>query len=169
MDGAAYQQTAVYGDPGPTDRQADDRRYALRDDAEALEFMRQNVSGSPVVLEAATPHAYRWYPRVAKYAGLPVVVGYQWHQLQQRGSWGAEPANVRRRMRDVETMYRTEDIGLFVELLSKYEVEYVWVGPTERTYFPEAGLAKFEAMAGRELEVFFANETVSVYRVAQAA
>ena len=47
LDGAAFQQVAVYGDPGPTSRQDDDRRYALRDDAEALEFMRQNISGSP--------------------------------------------------------------------------------------------------------------------------
>ncbi len=166
LDGAAYQQVAVYGDPGQTNREADDVRYALRDDAEALEFMRRNITGSPVVLEAATHHAYRWQPRVAAYTGLPVVVGWQWHQLQQRGASGNEPANVLRRMRHVEEMYRTEDPGRLMELIETYQVAYVYVGPAERTNFPGAGIAKFAAMVGEELEVFFSNDGVQVYRVA---
>ena len=166
LDGAAYQQVAVYGDPAQTDRQADDRRYALRDDAEALEFMRQNIPGSPVVLEGATRHAYRWQPRVAAYTGLPVVVGWQWHQLQQRGESGNEPANVLRRVRHVEEMYATEDTRRLMELLETYEVAYVYVGPAERTNFPEGGIAKFAAMGDEGLELFFANDAVQVYRVA---
>ncbi|MCH7607659.1 MAG: glycosyltransferase family 39 protein [Chloroflexi bacterium] len=168
LDGAAYQQVAVYGDPGPTSRQDDDVRYALREDAEALEFMRQNISGSPVVLEAATAHAYRWQPRVAAYTGLPVVVGWQWHQLQQRGAGGNEPENVRRRVRDVGEMYGTQDPRRLMQLLATYEVAYVYVGPAERANFPEAGIAKFAALAGGELELFFANDAVQVYRVAGA-
>ncbi|MCI0888783.1 MAG: hypothetical protein J4N28_04080, partial [Chloroflexi bacterium] len=166
LDGAAYQQLAVYGDPGQTSRQDDDVRYALRDDAEALEFMRRNIIGSPVVLEAATEHAYRWQPRVAAYTGLPVVVGWQWHQLQQRGAGGNEPANVRRRVHDVGEMYSTEDPRRLMLLLEAYEVAYVYVGPAERANFPEAGIAKFAAMVGEELELFFTNDTVQVYRVA---
>ena len=165
LDGAAYQQVAVYGDPGRTSRQDDDRRYPLRDDAEALEFMRQNIPGSPVVLEGATQHAYRWTPRVAAYTGLPVVVGWQWHQLQQRGASGNEPANVLRRVRHVEEMYSTEDRGRLMELIGTYEVAYVYVGPAERTSFPEAGIAKFAAMAGEGLDLFFSNDAVQVYRV----
>jgi uncharacterized membrane protein len=44
-------------------------------------------------------------------------------------------------------------------------VSYIYVGPVERLYFSERGIAKFEALVGAELERFFSNETVSIYRV----
>ncbi|MCY4582911.1 MAG: DUF2298 domain-containing protein [Chloroflexi bacterium] len=168
LDGRAYQRTAVYGDPAEPDKGRAGAHYALDYDAEAIDFIRENVEGSPVFLEGVTAHAYRWPPRVAKYTGLPVVVGWQWHQIQQRGAGGAEPAAVRTRVYDVRLMYETESEQLFLDLASEYGVEYVYVGPTERVYFPPAGLAKFDAMAGHSLVVFFANQEVTVYRVLMA-
>ena len=165
LDGRAYQRTTVYGDPAEPDRGRAEARYALDYDAEAIDFIRENVEGSPVFLEGVTAHAYRWPPRVAKYTGLPVVVGWQWHQIQQRGAGGAEPAAVRARIYDVRLMYETESERLFLDLASEYGVEYVYVGPTERVYFPGVGLEKFDAMVGSSLEVFFANQEVTVYRV----
>ena len=98
-----------------------------------------------------------------------MVVGWQWHQLQQRGASGNEPANVLRRVRDVGEMYGTKDPRRLMELLDAYEVAYVYVGPAERASFPEAGIAKFAALAGDELDLFFANDSVQVYRVAGGA
>lgn len=169
LDGRAYQWTTVYGDPAEPDQGRAEARYALGYDAEAIDFIRENVEGSPVFLEGVTAHAYRWPPRVAKYTGLPVVVGWQWHQIQQRGAGGAEPAAVRARIYDVRLMYETESERLFLDLASEYGVEYVYVGPTERVYFPGVGLEKFDAMVGSSLEVFFANQEVTVYRVLGAA
>ncbi|MEX2430382.1 MAG: DUF2298 domain-containing protein [Dehalococcoidia bacterium] len=155
LDGTAYQATAVYDDPeGGT--------YPLRHDAEALEFLRQNVQGSPVVLEGVTPQ-YRWTPRMAKYTGLPVVVGYEWHQIQQRGLNGG--GSVLERVEDVETAYNTTDEAVLMALLEQYEVEYIYVGPTERLYFAAAGIAKFDRLLGRGLELAYSNDTVRVYRV----
>ena len=168
LDGRAYQTSTVYGDPAEPDKGLPGARYALTYDAEAIDFIRANVEGSPVFLEGVTAHAYRWPPRVAKYTGLPVVVGWQWHQIQQRGAGGAEPAAVRGRIYDVSLMYETESERLFLDLASEYGVEYVYVGPSERVYFPGPGLDKFEAMVGSSLEVFFANQEVTVYRVLEA-
>ena len=165
LDGRAYQWTTVYGDPAEPSKGLPEARYALSYDAEAIDFIRANVEGSPVFLEGVTAHAYRWPPRVAKYTGLPVVVGWQWHQIQQRGAGGDEPAAVRGRIYDVSLMYETESERLFLDLASEYGVEYVYVGPTERVYFPGPGLEKFDAMVGSSLEVFFANQEVTVYRV----
>ena len=165
LDGRGFQQTAVYHDPGPGNRGEDpNARYPLAADLAALDFIRENVVGSPVFLEAVTDQ-YRWTPRVSVWAGLPVVVGWQWHQSQQRGAGGAEPARVNARVADVRTMYRTTDVARFAELIEEYEVEYVYVGPTERLYFPEAGIAKFAALDGTFLEVFYENAEVIVYRV----
>ena len=168
LDGTAYQQTVEYHDPGPNDRGEDpNSRYRLADDAEALAFIREHIDGTPVFLEAVT-NQYRWTPRVAKYTGLPVVFGWHWHQLQQRGYGGREPHAVDRRLADVGEMFRTSDLRRFGELLAKYEVEYIYVGPTERLYFPQ-GVGKFERLAGTMLDVVYSNSTVTIYRVLPSA
>jgi hypothetical protein len=48
-----------------------------------------------------------------------------------------------------------------MELLRRYEVEYVVVGQVERYYYQAGGLAKFERMVGTHLE--------RVYPVAEGA
>jgi uncharacterized membrane protein len=164
LDGAAFQQVSSYPDAGPTDGQQDDGMYMLASDADALEFIRRNIQGTPVFLEGVTTQ-YRWTPRVALYTGLPVVVGWEWHQIQQRGAGGAEPARVRSRIADVERMYGTTSTGDLERLIDEYEVEYVYLGPTERLYFTEDGAAKFDALVGTLFEIFYANEDVTIYRV----
>ena len=162
LDGAAYQQVALYHDPGPSNTGREpDARYFLADDAAALEYMRQNIPGSPVVLEAVTTQ-YRWTPRVAIYTGLPTVVGWEFHQTQQRAPYRNQ---VFQRVRDVDLMYRSPDLEPALSLLRKYQVEYIYIGPTERLYHPEEGLRKFDTLLDGNLELFYRNDAVSVYRV----
>jgi YYY domain-containing protein len=169
LDGEAFQGTAVYHDPGPGNRgEEPNARYELRYDDEAIDFLRQNIIGSPVFLEGVTDQ-YRWTPRVSRLAGLPVVVGWEWHQLQQRGASGQEPANVRARILDVRTMYGSTDAARFMSMARGYGVEYIYVGAAEHLYFPAAGLAKFETMVGTELDVYYENPGVTVYRVLPSA
>jgi YYY domain-containing protein len=159
LDGTAYQQVAIYTDPGPSSISSEaDARFPLAADATALKYMRRHINGSPVVLEAVT-NQYRWTPRVAKYAGLPVVMGWEWHQSQQRGP------DVRQRIRDVNVMYSTVDRRQLERLLERYQVEYIYVGPVERLYYSGAGLRKFDDMVGSRLEVFFQSDPVTVYHV----
>ena len=165
LDGAAFQREYAYTDQGPDDSaNYPNARYDLAHDAEALDFLRRNVTGSPVVLEAVTA-GYRWTPRVAVYTGLPVVVGWEWHQVQQRGAGGAEPDRVRRRIQDVRTIYGTTDAEQALRLMERYGVAYVYVGPAERLYFAPEGLAKFEEMVGSALERVYKGGPVTVYRV----
>jgi YYY domain-containing protein len=165
LDGATFQQTTVYHDPGPGNRgQEENSKYALASDAEALECIRQNVSGTAVFLEGATDQ-YRWTPRVALYTGNPVVVGWEWHQMQQRGVGGAEPARVRARIADVRDMYSNTSVSQFTAKLDEYAVEYIYLGPAERLYYPGAGLDKFESMIGDTLDVVFSNGDVTIYKV----
>jgi YYY domain-containing protein len=165
LDGTAFQQTTIYHDPGPGNRGQDENaRYALAPDAEALEFIRQNIPGTAVFLEGATDQ-YRWTPRVALYTGNPVVVGWEWHQIQQRGAGGSEPARVRARIADVRRMYTTTSVDQFAAKLDEYAVEYVYLGPAERLYFRGAGLDKFETMVGDVLDIVFTNGDVTIYKV----
>ncbi len=162
LDGAAYQQVALYHDPGPSNTGSEpDARYVLADDAAALEYMRQRIPGSPVVLEGVTTQ-YRWTPRVAIYTGLPTVVGWEFHQTQQRAPYRNQ---VFQRVRDVDLMYRSPDLQPALALLRKYQVGYIYIGPTERLYYPEDGLRKFDTLLDGNLELFYRNDAVRVYRV----
>ena len=117
--------------------------------------------GSPVVLEGVTP-TYRWGSRVSVYTGLPTVIGWQWHQEQQR--WAYRWA-VGDRILDVERVYTTIDGDEALSLLRTYGVEYVYVGRLEHLYYPGPGLDKFDGAMADDLEEVYRNPEVSIYRV----
>jgi len=53
------------------------------------------------------------------------------------------------------------DADQVLALLDKYDVTYVYVGPTERDRYPSVGLEKFEWL----LEPVFRQGEVTIYRV----
>ena len=153
LDGADYMVRAVHRD--------DDQLIELRWDYDAIIWLQDRVRGSPVVLEAHNEQ-YHWSSRIANYTGLPTVLGWPWHQIQQRMRYGDA---VRDRIADVEEMYSTSDVGRALELLRQYEVEYVVVGQLERGYYPERGLRKFDEMVEDGLaRVAYRNEGVQIYQ-----
>ncbi|MFQ5594186.1 MAG: DUF2298 domain-containing protein, partial [Anaerolineae bacterium] len=136
LDGAAYMQTAVFHDEG--------QALQLEYDRLAIQWMQENIPGTPVVLEGQTVE-YRWGTRVAIYTGLPTVVGWRWHQVQQRSVLPDSVVNGR--VEDVKTIYNTPNLQQALELMDKYDVSYVYVGPLEHAYYDPSGLAKFDQMA----------------------
>ena len=156
LDGMAYMEEAVHWER--------DQPLELKWDREAVQWLQDNVVGSPVVLEAHTEQ-YRWGGRISKYTGLPTVLGWPWHQIQQRGPYGSE---VHERARDIERIYASEDLALAHQLLAKYQVRYVVVGDLERIFYPGAGTGKFDIMAqlGTMVKVYDNGHT-SIYQLAQ--
>ncbi|HAL49579.1 MAG TPA: hypothetical protein DCP37_17660, partial [Dehalococcoidia bacterium] len=152
LDGTAYIDGATYRDP--------EGNIDLAADFEGIEWLRQNVEGSPVILEANTP-TYRWGGRVSIYTGLPSVVGWQWHQEQQR--WDNR-ADVGRRIRDVKNIYGSANPSDALSLLRKYDVKYVYVGQLERAYHPD-GVEKFDGPMAPFLELVFESDAVAIYEV----
>ena len=75
LDGADYMSTAVYTREGPA--------LELGWDHAAIRWLQDNVQGSPVLLEAHSEQ-YDWSSRISDYTGLPTVLGWPWHQTQQR-------------------------------------------------------------------------------------
>ena len=126
------------------------------DEHAASVWLRDTLDGLPVVLEAAGPD-YSEGGRVAARTGLPTVVGWTNHEWQERGAL----APVEARVRDVETLYTTDDAALARRLLDRYDVRYVYLGSYERErYGPAAGTTL--ARIGRP--VFEAGQ-VTVYAV----
>ena len=153
LDGTAYIQDAVYQDPNG--------QIDLAADYEGIKWLRDNVEGSPIVLEGVTP-TYRWGSRISVYTGLPSVVGWKWHQEQQR--WDYRWA-VGRRIEDVEKIYTATSQIQALSLMRKYGVKYVYVGQLERLYYPGEGLKKFDEMTGSFLEKVYERPQVSIYRL----
>jgi YYY domain-containing protein len=129
--------------------------------------MRTHISGTPIVLEAHT-EAYRWGGRVATYTGLPTLLGWTWHETQQRSVAQVGPVLASRQAL-VAQLYNTTAQDEALRLLQLYGVEYVYVGQLERALYDPAGLAKFEALAstGRIRMVYAGGET-RIYQIPRA-
>ncbi len=138
-----------------------------RDEYLAARWLAQNVSGTPVVLEA-TGGPYTDFARISSRTGLPTVLGWANHEVQWRGDDRA----FRTRPDDIERIYLTRDVLEARSLMARYGVEYVVVGRVEREAFlqrapqeeqarREAALAKFDLF----MEVAFRSGDVTVYRL----
>lgn len=156
LDGMAYMTSAAFKDQN--------RDIRLSSDYAAINWLQDRVAGSPVVLEAQIPE-YRWGSRVSIYTGLPTVLGWTWHQRQQR--WGYQWM-IDERLRDIKTMFETADSAVALSLLRKYDVGLIYIGDLERAYYPPTGLAKFDAMVGRDLSVVYQADGVTIYEVRKA-
>jgi uncharacterized membrane protein len=108
------------------------RHMDLGQDYQAIRWLQENVQGSPVIVEANTPE-YRWGSRYTIYTGLPGVLGWRWHQSQQRVAADGDTVNVR--LFDITDFYLTDDLPEAKAFIDEYAVQYVVVGQLERTYY----------------------------------
>jgi YYY domain-containing protein len=162
LSGTAYEEYAYYDDDGQALR--------LAADAAAFRWLLANVEGTPVILEGYRDKAYRWGSRYSIHTGLPTVIGWDWHQKQQRNAVGG--THIDERVAAVRTMYNTPDPAQAESLLDLYRVEYVIVGEMERAFYDPAGIAKFDAMvaAGDAEEVYRGDDgRVQIYRIIRDA
>jgi uncharacterized membrane protein len=138
LDGMAYMQTATYAETWGT--------MELGADYKAIRWLQEHVIGSPVIVEANNRGLYRWGSRMTIYTGLPGVVGWEWHQQQQRA---VLPGTVvTNRILEIEEFYRTTDPEEARAFLAKYNVGYIIVGQQERGMYAGPGLDKFAAQEG---------------------
>jgi len=125
------------------------------DEYAAVQWLNQNVRGTPVILEA-TGGSFTEYGRVSSRTGLPTLLGWGGHELQWRGNY-EEPG---RREPDINTIYSSLDTQQVLTLLEKYDITYVYVGPLERGKYSPAALAKFD----RFMDVVFQQGNVTIYK-----
>jgi YYY domain-containing protein len=138
------------------------------DDWAAIEWLQDNAEGVSVILEAPGK-SYDYEGRVSAFTGFPAVLGWALHESQWRGNYVEQG----KREPDIQTIYTTPDRQLALDLLHKWEVDYVIVGGPERRYAEElcagsdhqcsatTGLRKFDQL----LELVFEQGETAVYRV----
>ncbi len=158
-DGLAFMTGAEYNDFD--DRTGVGGEHILRDDRDAIYWMREHVQGSPVIIEGWGP-LYHMTSRIAIHTGLPSVQGWDWHQSQQRVRFNTA---VQQRVSDIKVFYATEDPEVALQLIRRYNIEYVIVGDVERNYSPKEGIEKFNGGLGGRLELAYANPTTQIWHV----
>jgi len=159
LDGMAFMEHGVVFDGAP---ERGGQEISLAGDYAAIRWMQDNIKGSPVILEGLGHREYLWGNRVSIHTGLPAVIGWRWHQVQQRAMLPAEMVDWRRD--DVRECYDTTDISRAQEILARYGVRYIYVGEYEQAYYDPAGLAKFDRMAAEGLlGVVYDAQGVRIY------
>lgn len=157
LDGAEYMQSAVHFEKN---QDGVATPINLSNDIPGIEWLQHNVAGSPVIVEGITDDQYRWSQRVAINTGLPTVIGWDWHQRQQRVNYSRA---VTQRRQDVVSFYRTTSVTQAIDFLDKYNVRYVYIGDLERITYPLDGIQKFDRMAAFGLTPVFSSGPVTIY------
>ncbi|MFU8772706.1 MAG: DUF2298 domain-containing protein [Anaerolineales bacterium] len=155
LDGMAFMQYATYFDA--------DTMMDLSQDYDAIRWLQENVQGSPVIVEANVPE-YRWGTRYTIYTGLPNVIGWNWHQRQQRPEMHDQ---VWQRVGEVGEFYLTTNIDKALTFLQAYNVKYIILGQLERAHYPGPGLDKFDQLDGIYWQAVYRAADTVIYEVKQ--
>ena len=157
LDGMAFMRYSTYSE--------NKYQMDLNQDYEAIRWMQKNIKGTPVIAEANVPE-YRWGNRFTIYTGLPGVIGWNWHQRQQRAINPSEW--VFSRIEDLTEFYSTSDVDIALEFLERYDVDYFIVGQLEYAIYPEAGLEKFVQMGIDLWKPVYRSEQTVIYKVTES-
>jgi YYY domain-containing protein len=136
----------------------------LNQDYELIRWMQDNISGTPIIMEANVPE-YRWGSRISIYTGLPTVIGWNWHQRQQRiinpSDWIFDRVN------DVSKFYSDTDLNSAQKIIDKYDIDYIVIGQLEKAIYPQGGIDKFINNGTEGFEIRYASDDTFLLQVIQ--
>lgn len=165
LDGTAYMTVGRYTWPSA------DTIIALNPERDAIRWLLENVTGTPVIAEAPAGGydvagqflGYDYYRagglRVASLTGFPTFVGH--HQGEQRPGDQVGPRTELGR-----EFFETTDLARSRALSQELRVGYVYIGQLERILFSADALRKFDVLTELgDLAVVYRNSDVTIYQV----
>jgi uncharacterized membrane protein len=151
-----YTTTAGLAGPPTLDGMAWFReRYP--DEWAAIEWLRANAEGSPVIAEAVGGAYQPNESTISMGTGLPTLMGWSNHEGQWRGEYFSEVAG---RSADVQSLYQVRDWNTALAILDRYDVEYVVVGNQERSRYNPVYEPKFDLY----MDTVFEAGNLTLYR-----
>ncbi len=106
------------------------------DEAAAIDWLSKAPDG---VVAEAIGGQYSGYARVSTLSGQPAVLGWPGHEGQWRGGY----EEVGSREPDIRTLYETPDWLAALEIIQRYQINYIFVGSLEMSTYA-LNLDKFE-------------------------
>lgn len=126
------------------------------EDYEAIMWMRKNIKGQPVILEA-NGESYTDYARVSANTGLPTVIGWPVHEWLWRGSYD----EAGKRIPEVQTLYESTNVNQTKNLLKNYNIEYIFIGVLESQKYPNLDESKWSKLG----KLVFETGNTKIYKV----
>lgn len=127
-------------------------------DKEIINYLNKNITGQPVILEAQGD-SYTDYERISANTGLPTVAGWLVHEWLWRGSADV----VGKRIPDITTLYQSKDINLTINLIKKYQIQYVIISSMEREKYPNLNEEKFNLLGEKIFQS--SNNLGAIYKI----
>jgi len=129
-------------------------QYLEDNEYKSIMFLISEADSSQVLLEAVG----EWFDMglISRSTGIPNIINWPGHQLQ----WRNDSNEIFQRQNHVKEIYQTQDINLTKNLISKYNVKYIYVGDRERKKYGESGLKKFDLF----LEIIFQEGEIIIYK-----
>jgi len=151
---ATITKTSGFNPPGG--RTLDGSAYLARQSAGDYDAIQWINEGLPVgVIAEAIGGSYSQYARVSTHTGLPTVLGWGGHEVQWRGNADLQGS----RQGDIQRLYETTSWEEAAELLDRYEIQYVYVGPLELSTYVRLNEDKFETFMNK----IYDNGVVRIY------
>ena len=122
-------------------------------DYDAIQWINESLPEG--VIAEAIGGSYTQFARISTHTGLPTVLGWGGHEVQWRGN--AEPQGSRQG--DIQRLYETSSWPEAAELLDKYGIDYVYIGPLELSTYLRLNEGKFEIF----MDKVFDNGSVRIY------
>ena len=126
-------------------------------DAAAIRWLKENIEGAPVVLEA-NGDSYTGYERVSASTGLPTVLGWYVHEWL----WRNDVPDLNEKSADIETIYTSADEETVKELIRRYDISYIFVGGQEQEKY---GTALNDSLLQSLGSIVYADDMTGTYIV----
>jgi uncharacterized membrane protein len=165
LDGMAFMSVGQYSWPDGN------HVIELKYDYDAIRWLQENVTGTPVLAEAPASWyqingqnvGYDYYRagglRAASMTGLPTLLGQ--HQGEQRYGW-----QVGQREQISREFWQTTDLNRAWQIAQEIPIDYIYVGQLERTLFSPEQLSKFDAwVQAGQAEIVYQNPKTTIYRI----
>jgi YYY domain-containing protein len=120
LNGLSFMETGILRDPNGA-------AIRLDEDLAAIHWMQENLVGAPVVAEAMIGPYRGNGARISNATGFPTILGWDNHEGQQR--W---PDQIGPRARDVRALYTSRTPEQALELIEKYDIDYIMLGQIEQ-------------------------------------
>ena len=128
---------------------------------ESIQWLQQNIKGQPIILESSG-YSYDYESaHVSSFTGLPTVVEWPQHLI----TWMGESFDdtVQQRVKDVREIYDNPDKDSIYSLIEQYNIEYIFVGPKEKSFYGSMGLESFNRHSA--FEKVFENSEIKIYKI----
>jgi len=126
----------------------------------AVQWVLQNTLPDALIIEGKGASYRANYNRISTMTGRPTLLGWDGHESQWRGrSYGQMAAG---RPEALQSIYGSGSPEQLIQTLTQWDVDYVYVGPTEREQY---GVTPRNELTLRSvMDLVFENGDVRIYR-----